>query len=97
MQTHTNDGLSTYRTTIMLECECGRLFKNRIALRCYSVRVGSLSIWHFDLALRAMSQDSLIAKMKESLSQMQRLDVVHKDPALRNWSYNPESKKGCLF
>ncbi|KAF4765275.1 hypothetical protein HAV15_003307 [Penicillium sp. str.  len=50
-----------------------------------------------DLALRAMSQDSLIAKMKESLSQMHRLNVVHKDPAPRNWCYNPESKKVVFF
>ncbi|KAK9853413.1 hypothetical protein MYU51_006495 [Penicillium brevicompactum] len=50
-----------------------------------------------DLALREMRQDSLIAKMKESLSQMHRLDVVHKDPAPRNWLYNPESNKVVFF
>ncbi|KAJ5865220.1 uncharacterized protein N7529_007136, partial [Penicillium soppii] len=50
-----------------------------------------------DLALREMSQDSLIAKMKESLSHMHRLHVVHKDPAPRNWFYNLESKKVVFF
>lgn len=50
-----------------------------------------------DLALREMSHDSLIAKMKESLSQMHRLDVVHKDPAPRNWLYNPESQNVVFF
>ncbi|KAJ5347040.1 uncharacterized protein N7506_000293 [Penicillium brevicompactum] len=50
-----------------------------------------------DLALREMRQDSLIAKIKESLSQMHRLNVVHKDPAPRNWLYNPESNKVVFF
>ncbi|KAJ5865145.1 uncharacterized protein N7529_007061 [Penicillium soppii] len=50
-----------------------------------------------DLALKEMSQDCLIAKMKESLSQMHRLNVVHRDPAPRNWFYNAESKKVVFF
>ncbi|PWY88320.1 hypothetical protein BO70DRAFT_359760 [Aspergillus heteromorphus CBS 117.55] len=45
------------------------------------------------LALREMSRDCLEAKMKESLSQMHRLNVFHKDPAPRNWFYNRESEK----
>ena len=50
-----------------------------------------------DLALKEMSRDCLIAKMKESLSGMHRLNVLHKDPAPRNWLYNPESKKVVFF
>ena len=50
-----------------------------------------------DLALKEMERDCLIAKMKESLSEMHRLNVLHKDPAPRNWLYNPESKKVVFF
>ncbi|KAJ5230961.1 hypothetical protein N7489_011669 [Penicillium chrysogenum] len=50
-----------------------------------------------DLALKEMGRDCLIAKMKESLSEMHRLNVLHKDPAPRNWLYNPESKKVVFF
>ena len=46
-----------------------------------------------DLALKEMSRDCLSAKMKESLSEMHLLHVLHKDPAPRYWLYNPESKK----
>lgn len=50
-----------------------------------------------DLALRAISQHSLIAKIKESLSQIYRLNIIYKDPAPRNWCYNLESKKVVFF
>jgi serine/threonine protein kinase len=50
-----------------------------------------------DLALKEMSRACLITKMKESLSEMHRLNVLHKDPAPRNWLYNRESKKEVFF
>ena len=50
-----------------------------------------------DLALKEMSRGCLSAKMKESLSEMHFLHVLHKDPAPRNRLYNPESKKVVFF
>ncbi|OQD73884.1 hypothetical protein PENDEC_c013G04148 [Penicillium decumbens] len=49
------------------------------------------------LAVKAMSRDSLIAKIKESLSEIHGLNVLHKDPAPRNWLYNPESENVVFF
>jgi hypothetical protein len=50
-----------------------------------------------DLALKDMDRDRLVAKLRESLSAIHKLDVVHKDPTPRNWSYNPESKNLVVF
>jgi serine/threonine protein kinase len=37
------------------------------------------------------------SKLKESLSAIHNQNVIHKDPAPRNWLYNPESKKVVIF
>ncbi|KAJ5471965.1 hypothetical protein N7539_008534 [Penicillium diatomitis] len=50
-----------------------------------------------DLALRELGRTCLISKMTESLSAIHNRDVVHKDPAPRNWSYNSEVKKVVFF
>jgi tRNA A-37 threonylcarbamoyl transferase component Bud32 len=51
----------------------------------------SLGGQSLDMAIRKMNQDCLRAKIKESSSQMHHLNVLHNDPAPRNWLYNPES------
>jgi hypothetical protein len=50
-----------------------------------------------DLALRSLGRTRLISKMRESLSAIHNRDVIHKDPAPRNWSYNPEVNKVVFF
>lgn len=50
-----------------------------------------------DLARKEMSRVCFNAKMKESLSEMQLLHVLHKDPAPQNWLYNQESKTVVSF
>ncbi|KAI9039958.1 uncharacterized protein KD926_008944 [Aspergillus affinis] len=50
-----------------------------------------------DISLRAIGCDRLISKLKESLSAIHALNFVHKDPAPRNWSYNPEIKTVVIF
>ncbi|KAJ5787736.1 hypothetical protein N7457_002726 [Penicillium paradoxum] len=50
-----------------------------------------------EVAFRGLDQSSLISKLKESLSAIHNQNVIHKDPAPRNWLYNPESKKVVIF
>jgi hypothetical protein len=50
-----------------------------------------------DVASRDLDQNSLISKLKESLSAIHNQNVIHKDPAPRNWLYNPESKNVVIF
>lgn len=49
------------------------------------------------LAVRDLDQSSLIYKLKESLSAIHIHNVLHHDPAPRNWLYNPESKQVVIF
>ncbi|KAJ5117549.1 hypothetical protein N7448_011181 [Penicillium atrosanguineum] len=49
------------------------------------------------VAGRGLDQSSLIYKLKESLSAIHKYSVIHKDPAPRNWLYNPESKQVVIF
>jgi hypothetical protein len=50
-----------------------------------------------DLALRELDRICLVSKLTESLSAIHNRHVVHRDPAPRNWSYNPESKNVVFF
>ncbi|CAG8918298.1 unnamed protein product [Penicillium salamii] len=50
-----------------------------------------------DAALKDLDQKSLVSKLKESLSAIHDHNVIHKDPAPRNWLYNPESKTVVFF
>ncbi|KGO73162.1 hypothetical protein PITC_003490 [Penicillium italicum] len=50
-----------------------------------------------DAVFRGLDQNSLISMLKESLSAIHNQNVIHKDPAPRNWLYNPESKKVVVF
>lgn len=44
-----------------------------------------------------LDRNSLISKLKESLSAIHNQNVIHKDPAPRNWLYNPESDTVVIF
>lgn len=50
-----------------------------------------------DLSLRELGRAGLASKLTESLSAIHSQHVLHKDPAPRNWSYNPESKCVVFF
>ncbi|PYI36435.1 hypothetical protein BP00DRAFT_483281 [Aspergillus indologenus CBS 114.80] len=50
-----------------------------------------------DLALTELGRICLVSKLTESLSAIHSQNVLHKDPAPRNWSYNPESKCVVFF
>lgn len=50
-----------------------------------------------DLALTNLSQTCLVSKLIESLSAIHTRHVVHRDPAPRNWPYNPENKNVVIF
>ena len=49
------------------------------------------------IALSKMDCDHLISKIKESLSAIHALGIVHRDPAPRNWSYNEETESVVFF
>jgi hypothetical protein len=46
-----------------------------------------------DLARRRLGRTRLIYIMTEFLSAIHNRDVTHKDPAPKNWSYNPQVNK----
>lgn len=50
-----------------------------------------------NLALEKLDQAGLVSKLTESPSAIHARNVVHKDPAPRNWSYNPESNNVVFF
>lgn len=50
-----------------------------------------------NVAVRELGRTCLISKLKESLSAIHNQNVIHKDPAPRNWLYNPSSKKVVFF
>lgn len=51
----------------------------------------------FDAAAKKLGQTCLTSKLKESLSAIHNHKVMHRDPAPRNWLYNPESEKVVIY
>ncbi|KAJ5291435.1 hypothetical protein N7478_000686 [Penicillium angulare] len=50
-----------------------------------------------DHSLSEMDRDLLVSKIKESISAIHSLGVIHNDPAPRNWKYNKETDSVVFF